>query len=104
MPKPKVDIETLKQKHGEKWTDHEIGKLFGASRQAVYQLRKRIGLKSVKGRYNRRDRAILRMRKEKRTIKEISEKYNLSESRTWTILKLSGTGLEKNILKWVQEV
>ena len=104
MPKPKVDIEILKQKHGEKWTDDAIGRLFGASRQAVYQLRKRIGLKNVKGRFARRDRAIIRMRKEKRTIKEISEKYNLSESRTWTILKLSGTGLEKNILKWDRQV
>ena len=80
----KSQLISLQRKLG---TDEKIGKKFGISRQAVHQLRKRLGLVSRRVRNPERNARIVAMYAAGASARSLAEKFDLSLSQTFRIIK-----------------
>ena len=87
MPKPKLNPDMVRQKIKNKWTDQAIGALFGISRQAIYQFRKKSSIPKVTGRLDKRNKSICKMRASGNNLADIARKYRLSLSQVHRIVK-----------------
>jgi len=67
-------------------TDNAIGKLFGVSRQTIYQLRIKYGIPPVVEKNRDRDCDILKLYKNGVPGTKIAKKYKLSTSQTYRII------------------
>jgi hypothetical protein len=67
-------------------TDTAIGELFGITRQAVYQLRKRYGIPAVAGRNDARNMDILVRYQAGETVKSIARRKKVSIFVVYSVL------------------
>ena len=68
-------------------TDDAIGQLYGISRQAVHQLRKKYGVVPVDDKYESRNRSIRQLYRRGVTGPRLASQYSLSLSQIYRILK-----------------
>ena len=68
-------------------TDHAIGKLFGITRQAVHQLRNRYGIPAIEEKHASRNTEILKTFKKGMAAAKIAQKFDLSVSQTYRIIR-----------------
>jgi len=87
MALKKLDKEFIVEKLKENWTDEAIGHLFGISRQAVSQFRKRWDIKTINNRCFERNREILRLREAGTSIKAIANKFDRSVFQIYRIIR-----------------
>jgi DNA-directed RNA polymerase specialized sigma subunit len=87
VPKPKLNPDVVRQKIRDKWTDQAIGAIFGISRQAIYQFRKKSSIPKVAGRLEKRNKGIRKMRASGNNLADIAKKYRLSLSQVHRIVK-----------------
>ena len=88
MPrKPKISKERLIELQVELKTDAKIGAVFGISRQAVHQARKKFNLSTIE-KNEIRDKEIISLYKEGKKVDNIAQKFHLSVSQTYRIIKL----------------
>lgn len=77
-------------------TDTAIGELYGISRQAVHQLRKKYGILPVEDRTIQRDAEVIRLYQSGISGTRIAKKMKLSTSQTYRILRAEGLIRESN--------
>ena len=83
----KQELIALQKKLG---TDQAIGDKLGVTRQAVHQLRNKLGVESLIAANDERNEKILSLYKGGKTGTEIANKYELSISQTYRIIGLAG--------------
>ncbi|MFH1760297.1 MAG: hypothetical protein ABIA63_04275 [bacterium] len=83
----KLDLKIINEKIKKRWTDESIGNLFGITRQAVYQYRKRHAIARVKNRYEERNLEIARLALKKMKIKDIAGKFEMSIYQIYRIIR-----------------
>jgi DNA invertase Pin-like site-specific DNA recombinase len=67
-------------------TDAAIGEKFGITRQAVHQLRKKLGIDSMIAKNDERNAKIIAMYKSGKSGRAIAEKFDLSVPQTYRII------------------
>ncbi|MDG5813608.1 helix-turn-helix domain-containing protein [Chitinispirillales bacterium ANBcel5] len=67
-------------------TDKAIGELFGITRQAVHQMRKKYDIGPVEDKYDSRNQEILKLYNEGMPGTKIAQKIKLSVSQTYRII------------------
>jgi len=85
--KPTVTKSELKKLQRKFSTDNAIGETLGVSRQAVHQLRNKYGIGKVPDRNRVRDAKIKSARKKGTPVNLISERFDLSFSQVYRLLK-----------------
>ena len=80
----KSQLEKLQKKYH---SDSKIGELFGISRQAVHQMRKKYGVPPVKEKYVSRNSEIIALYKNGVPGTKIAKRLNLSRSHTYRIIE-----------------
>jgi DNA invertase Pin-like site-specific DNA recombinase len=83
---PKISKSQLIKLQKELGTDEAIGDKFGITRQAVHQLRKRLGVGSLREKNPQRNERILAMYEKGKTAQEIAERFDISLSQTFRII------------------
>jgi transposase-like protein len=68
-------------------TDDAIGKLYGISRQAVHQLRNAYGIPPIEEKHKARNTEIVKLYKKGMSCVKIAQKYKLSISQTYRIIR-----------------
>lgn len=68
-------------------TDEEIGDHFGVTRQAVHQMRKKLGIDSIRGNVGERDMCIRLDYSNGTSAPDLCKKYSLSQSQVYRILR-----------------
>lgn len=68
-------------------TDEAIAKLYGLSRQAVQQYRKRCGIAAIDDKYGERNETIRNLYKNGTSVIDIAKKYTMSTTHIYRILK-----------------
>jgi len=79
----KEQLERLQKKYK---TDAAIARIYGLTRQAVYQLRKQYGLKPSSDKSSDRNREVKRLRSMGISAKMLSVKFRLSTTHIYRIL------------------
>ncbi len=68
-------------------TDESIAKLYGVSRQAIQQYRKRCGIVPIIDKYSDRNKKIRNLYEEGVSVIKISKMYNMSTTHIYRIIK-----------------
>lgn len=68
-------------------TDQAVAKLYGLSRQAVQQYRKRCGIEVIEDKYGSRNEAIRELYNSGISVINIAKKYDMSTTHIYRILK-----------------
>ncbi len=78
-------------------TDDSIGSLFGITRQAVHQLRKKYGISPVKDKHTERNGEIVRGYKSGVAGTKLAKKFKISVSQAYRIIRgdTAGSGNTK---------
>lgn len=79
----KGQLQKLQKKYA---TDEAIGTLFGISRQAVYQLRRRYGIVPVEGKHRTRDGEIVKGFRDGISATALAKKFRLSAAHVYRII------------------
>ena len=80
----KSQLEKLQKKYH---SDSKIGELFGISRQAVHQMRKKYGVPPVREKHASRNSEIIDLYKEGVPGTKIAKRLGLSRSHTYRIIE-----------------
>jgi DNA invertase Pin-like site-specific DNA recombinase len=83
----KETILTMQKTHR---TDSAIGKVFGITRQAVYQMRKKYRIPFNVDKNKERDEAIIQKYRSGISGTKLARDYKLSFSQTYRIIRLKG--------------
>jgi hypothetical protein len=70
-------------------TDEAIAKLYGLSRQAIHQLRKKYSIDTIPDKHNERNSQILTLYNNGVSVIKLSKKYSLSITHVYRIIKSS---------------
>ena len=92
----KSQLVKLQKKHKQ---DAAIGDLFGITRQAVHQLRKKYGIPSVIENNPKRNKEIVAMYKAGKSVAAIAKKFDLSVSYTYRIISENRGAKKKAVAK-----
>jgi transposase len=76
-------------------SDQAVGELFGITRQAVQQLRRRLAVAPVAGRHTRRNAEIARLYASGSSGARLARRFRLSAVQVYRILKQEGVSLRK---------
>lgn len=88
MALPKITKAELVKSYKEKATDQMIADSIGVTRQAVHQMRMKYGIPKVSGRYDARDKEILKQFKKGDHVNNIAANHGgLSVSQVYRIVK-----------------
>lgn len=75
--------------------DAAIGAEFGITRQAVHQLRRKFGIASVVDENPRRNKDIIKMYRDGKTVSAIAKKFELSVSYTYRVISEAKSARKK---------
>lgn len=70
-------------------TDEKIGEKFGVTRQAIFQIRRKLGIESCKTPKLERNQKIMELHAKGQTVNAIAEKVGLSVARVYVIIRTS---------------
>jgi DNA invertase Pin-like site-specific DNA recombinase len=80
-------------------TDAKIGEVFGITRQAVHQLRKKYGIESVIAKNDERNQKIVEAYEGGASGTALAKKFKLSVSQTYRIINETKKAAKKNAKK-----
>ena len=86
----KLNKETILAMQKTHKTDAAIGKVFGITRQAVYQMRRKYGIPFNVDKNKERDEVIVKKYKSGVSGTKLAREYKLSFSQTYRIIRLQG--------------
>jgi len=70
-------------------TDEAIAKLYGLSRQAIHQLRKKYNIVTISDKHHERNNQILTLYNSGVSVIKLSKKFNLSTTHVYRLIKNS---------------
>jgi hypothetical protein len=79
----KGQLEKLQKKY---LTDEAVGKLYGISRQAVHQLRKKYGIAAIENKHGERNRDLVGQYAAGTSGTKLAGKFDLSISQTYRLI------------------
>lgn len=83
----RVGRNQLIKLHKKYKTDEAIAKLYGLSRQAIHQIRKRHRIPPVSDKHSERNEQIISLHKNGMSVIKLAKKFKLSITHTYRIVK-----------------
>jgi hypothetical protein len=92
---PRISRSQLVKLQKRYHSDQAVGELFGITRQAVQQLRRRLAVAPVAGRHTRRNAELARLYANGASGARLARRHRLSVVQVYRILKHEGVSLRK---------